>query len=153
MTDDDLAARVAALESWQDHQTRLTDSLMDRGGPDEDDVPTAVLDPGRLVRWVHRHVTAIIARPLRGQLYWCPLWWEHPEAVFRLEALRRAWQDHVALPGASMSIWIRDHLDPCLRVLLAADGPFVDCAHDARTEARGTHLPLPPLPTAHYPRD
>ena len=31
-----------------------------------------------------------------------------------------------------MSIWIRDHLDPCLRELLSPNGPFADCTHTER---------------------
>ncbi|MBW0115285.1 DUF4913 domain-containing protein [Pseudonocardia sp. KRD-169] len=89
----------------------------------------------------------MIARPLRGELTWCPLWWEHPEAVFRLEALRRAWTELAPEPGAAMSIWIRDHLDPCLRELLTPLGPFADCAHNERYRALSGHTPIATLPT------
>ena len=59
------------------------------------------IDGDALIDWVHRHVTAVIARPLRGDLRWCPQWWDHAEAVFRFEALRRAWTELAAEPGAA----------------------------------------------------
>ena len=96
---------------------------------------------------MHRHVTAVIARPLRGDLCWCPQWWDHAEAVFRFEALRRAWTELAAEPGAAMSVWIREHLDPCLRELLNPLGPFADCSHSERVRILTPHAPLPTLPT------
>jgi hypothetical protein len=101
-----------------------------------------------LIEWVHRCVTPVIARPLRGEIRWCPLWWEHAEAVFRFEALHRAWTELAPEPGVAMSIWIRDHLDPCLRELLSPLGPFVDCTHSERNRSAGEHKPLPTLPTS-----
>lgn len=145
----DLAARLAALEEWR----REVDEFLDTVEPPAVDDPTfdpaqAVLDADRLITWVHRHVAAVIARPLRGEIRWCPLWWEHPEAVFRLEALRRAWTQLAPEPGTGMSLWIRDHLDPCLRELLSPLGPFADCSHDDRFHRHAEHTPLPTLPTA-----
>ncbi len=149
----DLAARVQALEGWRTHQTELIDELLNGiPTPTSDEQQKSAdesteLDIDLLIRWVHATVTAMIARPLRGELTWCPLWWEHPEAVFRLEALRRAWTEFAAEPGAAMSIWIRDHLDPCLRELLTPLGPFADCRHHERHRGASEHTPLPTLPT------
>ncbi|MHA6783956.1 DUF4913 domain-containing protein [Pseudonocardia saturnea] len=152
----ELCARVQALEAWRAHQTDLLDELLngipatDQTQPvaDEDDDPDEDdLDVDALIVWVHDTITSMIARPLRGELTWCPLWWEHPEAVFRLEALRRAWTELAPEPGAAMSIWIRDHLDPCLRELLTPLGPFADCAHNERYRALSGHTPIATLPT------
>ena len=150
---EDLLGRVAALEAWRTHQSDLLDELLN-GMP----VPETVagtnaqteedeLDVDALIDWVHETVTSVIARPLRGELTWCPLWWEHPEAVFRLEALRRAWTELAPEPGAAMSIWIRDHLDPCLRELLTPLGPFADCQQNTRYRSLNGHTPLATLPT------
>ncbi|MER7433673.1 DUF4913 domain-containing protein [Pseudonocardia alni] len=150
----ELAARVQALEAWRTHQTDLLDELLN-GIPvaehddpaDEDEMPEEELDVDALIVWVHEAITSMIARPLRGELVWCHQWWDHSEAVFRFEALRRAWTELAPEPGTAMSIWIRDHLDPCLRELLAPQGPFADCAHNARSRALDGHTPLPTLPT------
>ena len=50
--------------------------------------------------------------------------------------------------GVGMSVWIRDHLDPCLRELLSPLGPFADCSHNERFRTLTEHVPLPTLPTA-----
>jgi hypothetical protein len=155
----ELAARVTALESWRAHQTDLLDDLLN-GHPgldidpdiDADDDVAAPVDPPpldgeALIEWVHDTVAAVTARPLRGEYAWCPRWWEHPEAVFRFEALHRAWTELAPEPGVAMSLWIRDHLDPCLRELLHPSGPFTDCAHHERQPAHAVHRPLPTLPT------
>jgi hypothetical protein len=146
----ELCARVQALEAWRTHQSDLLDELIN-GVPvpesaSEDDGHDE-LNVDALIVWVHDTITSMIARPLRGELTWCPLWWEHPEAVFRLEALRRAWTELAPEPGAAMSIWIRDHLDPCLRELLTPLGPFADCTHNERYRSINGHTPIATLPT------
>jgi hypothetical protein len=143
----ELHARISALEAWRAHQTDLLDELLEQRHDDLDEEPDAELDSDVLIEWVHRCVTPVIARPLRGEIKWCPLWWEHPEAVFRFEALHRAWTELAPEPGAAMSIWIRDHLDPCLRELLSPLGPFADCSHSDRHRNTNGHTPLPGLPT------
>jgi hypothetical protein len=150
----ELSARVQALEGWRAHQSDLLDEIVngpprihsidEHTPPDVD--PAEELDADSLKEWVHDTVTSMIARPLRGDLTWCPIWWEHAEAVFRLEALRRAWAELASEPGAAMSIWIRDHLDPCLRELLSPIGPFADCAHNERYRSITSHTPVPTLP-------
>lgn len=144
----ELAARVHALEAWRTHQSDLLDELMNGlpATPDTDPADESDLDIDGLVLWVHSMITSMIARPLRGELVWCPSWWDHPEAVFRLEALRRAWVELAPEPGAAMSLWIRDHLDPCLRELLSPLGPFADCSASDRQRVHSAHTPVAPLP-------
>jgi hypothetical protein len=158
MTNDDqgllneLLARVNALEAWRAHHSDMLDAVINNptGPPVENaadgDPLDIVLDADQLIGWVHQHVAAVVARPLRGELRWCPIWWEHPEAVFRFAALQRAWAELAPEPGSAMSIWIRDHLDPCLRELLSPTGPFVDCIHDERYRTLNEHRPHPTLP-------
>ncbi len=176
-----LQARVDALDAWRAHQSDLLDEHLNNH-PDPDDLdPADDLDGSEiddtaiggadldghgldqrpatpaiggyaLIEWVHDTVAAITARPLRGEFAWCPLWWEHPEAVFRFEALHGAWTELAPEPGAALSIWIRDHLDPCLQVLLSPNGPFADCAHTERHRSSPhPHRPLPTLPTTTPP--
>ena len=58
-------------------------------------------------------------RNLSGNaLTWCPERWRHAEAIARLEAPWRAWE-HLRLdPALGMSVWLRDHADHHMVVLL-----------------------------------
>lgn len=79
---------------------------------------------------------------------WCPRWWAHAEAVVRLEALWRAWEHLRLEPALGMSIWLRDHADPHMAVLMDPAGPFAGC-----TTARGHAVePLAPLPLEPAPK-
>jgi hypothetical protein len=59
---------------------------------------------------------------------WCPEWWQHPEATYRLESLWRSWE-HLRLdPALGSSTWLREHLDHHLPILLSDSGPFKGCS-------------------------
>jgi len=73
---------------------------------------------------------------------WCPEWWRHAEAIVRLEALWRSWE-HLRLdPATGISVWLRDHADHHMAVLLSSDGPLKGCTAKAHSER-----PLAPLPS------
>ena len=92
-------------------------------------------------------------RSTRGQArVFCPEWWKHPEAVARMDALWRAFEQLRQDPGTGMSVFWRDHADHHMSVLLDADGPFKGCE-----EGHSEH-PLGPLvqhepPTVLFQRD
>jgi hypothetical protein len=90
--------------------------------------------------WVDDWLLPRIERPLAtgggSGVCWCPHWWDHPEAVARLEALRDAWTKARVGTASAMASWWIEKLDPTLRVILAADGPFARCREQHR------HLPL-----------
>ena len=108
----------------------------------------ATSPPGLLfataTEWVEQFLVSIYTRPTPGQYRWCPLWWAHPEAVIRLEALWRSWE--VARLGgpASMSLWHRDHLDHHLPILMGQAGPFAAC--NLTRHIDNTPLPTTPPP-------
>ena len=95
----------------------------------------------------------VYRRSTRGHArVWCPEWWKHPEAVARLDALWRAFEQLRQDPGTGMSVFWRDHADHHMNVLLDADGPFKGC------DGRHCEHPLQPipqeqLPTALFERD
>ena len=70
---------------------------------------------------------------------WCARWWEHPEAVSRLEALWEAFESARRDPAPAMSSWWRDHVDHHMAVLTGPYGPFERCHH-----LTGEHHVLPP---------
>jgi len=77
---------------------------------------------------------------------WCAQWWCHPEAVLRLEALWRSWEHLRQDPTTGSSVWLRDHADRHMGVLLSSDGPFKGCTPEKHSER-----PLAPLPVTDAP--
>jgi len=88
----------------------------------------ASFDFATLYTWVHIHVATITERKVSKSsgsesgvgVRWCTRWYEHDEAIARLEALRRAWEEHVVTPGAGMSSWYLTHYDPHIAALTSA---------------------------------
>jgi hypothetical protein len=63
---------------------------------------------------------------------WCPRWWEHAEAVIRLESLWRPWEVLRLDPAMGMATWLRDYLQPQWEVLIDQFGPLRGCDHNVR---------------------
>jgi hypothetical protein len=71
---------------------------------------------------------------------WCPQWWRHAEAIWRLELLWWSWEAHRLL-ATGMSAWSAE-LDRHLRELLGPDGPFVQC-RGVEQDRPARHVDLP----------
>ena len=97
--------------------------------------------------WVNEHFAPIFGRPLGGEYRWCPCWWDHAEALERLEALWRSWEALRLDPVFGMALWYRDHLDHQLPVLLSSRGPFGRCSADRHESPRA--LPVEPAPQSY----
>lgn len=65
--------------------------------------------------------------PERGR--WCVQWWDHEEAVLRLESLWDAFEALRVEPGTGLAVWIRDYLDPTMGALTGENSPFRKCDH------------------------
>lgn len=118
----------------------LVESTDDAPAEPENHFPTMYV-------FVEDYLVHVYAHEIRAQITeprWCPCWWEHPEAVARVEALWKAFEVQRLDAGTGMSVWFRDHADPCMAVLLAASGPFSQC--DAEN-----HKVRPPLPVVAAP--
>lgn len=74
-----------------------------------------------------------------GDMRWCARWWEHPEAIARLEHVWEAFEAARREPPPAMSSWWRDHLDHHMGRLTDPRGPFEQCNH-----TNGTHVLLDP---------
>lgn len=78
---------------------------------------------------------------------WCSKWWDHEEAVLRLEALWDAFEALRLEPGTGMAVWIRDYLDPTVAALTSdALTPFREC-----DERRDVHVVDEPWPVEDPP--
>jgi hypothetical protein len=145
---DDIAFLKAAVDQVEAAARQLEELTAQAAGAGQGPVDLAAL-----ADWVRVHIAEVHIRPVGGQHRWCAVWWQHPEAVIRLEACRRAWTRLVTPDDPTgMSVWLRDHLDPALAALLAPTGPFRLC--EAQPPAAGEPLeykhrlsqPLPVLP-------
>jgi Domain of unknown function (DUF4913) len=95
-----------------------------------------------LESWVNEFFVLTFGRT-GDDVCWCPQWWDHAEAVLRLDALWTTWEAAALDPVHGMALWIRDHLDPGLAVLLGPTGPFAACRDGHRPTAV---LPVSPTP-------
>ena len=68
----------------------------------------------------------------RAEHRWAADWWRYPEAVIRLEALWRAWESLRLDPALGISVWLRDHADYHLGVLMSPTGPFAKSTYEAK---------------------
>lgn len=121
---------------------------------DDADVDAAVIDHGpeavfaSLEDFVRDYLLTVYRRKVSGQgMTWCGEWWRHPEAWIRLDALWRSWEYLRLDPATGMSVWLRDHADPHMAILLSADGPFKGCKPEVHS------CGLRPLPTTPIPPD
>jgi len=91
--------------------------------------------------FVQHFLVKVYARPVRAQLSWrwCSQWWNHPEAVSRLEALWKAFEILRRDPGTGAATWWRDYADPTMAALSDAAGTFAKCSDT-------THAIPPDLP-------
>ena len=97
-----------------------------------------------LEQWVGDYFAPMFARPLSPTVRWCAQWWDHAEAISRLEALWRTWEVARLDELRGLATWYRDYLDAQLPVLLGAGGPFAQCTPDR-------HSPIKPLHTVPAP--
>jgi hypothetical protein len=72
-----------------------------------------------VLAFVTEHLTLMYRRSLSGtDRTWCAEWWRHTEAESRLEALWRSWEYLRVDPNLGISVWMRDHLDHHMAILL-----------------------------------
>lgn len=92
--------------------------------------------------FVRDHLVHVIERDASKYAVgkWCPRWFEHPEAVSRLESLWKAFEALRQDPGTGASSWWRDHADPTMAALSAGHGPFRSCDEDKHE--LGVPLPM-----------
>lgn len=154
----DLAQRVAALET----DVEVLGSTMDDlryGSPleggDSPDPPhgtardqEAPVAPffGSLLEFVQEGFAPVYCRATSPLVRWCPTWWDHAEAIYRLEALWRTWELYRLEPRMGIASWLRDYLDPQLGALTSPTGPFAQCTDDR-------HSPIKPLRTEPPPEN
>ena len=159
-----LQARVAALERDLNDCGAILDALRQTGelppapprGPAR---PASTSEPGpsagepgdpveplygSLLEFVTEAFTPVYCRVPSPTLRWCASWWDHAEAIYRLEALWRSWELYRLEPRLGIASWLRDYLDPQLRELTSATGPFASCTDERHSPATPLRTDPPP---------
>lgn len=111
-----------------------------------------VLYYGSVDEFVREFVCPIFRRNVgeegRADYRWSARWWESAEAIARLEAMWRAWE-HLRMDASTgTSVWLRDHADHHLGVLMSPTGPW---ALSKDTAGPGEPLPYEAPPEGLFP--
>jgi hypothetical protein len=166
-----LQARVAALETDLEVYGSILDDLQQTGelpipaGPAAPPRPEAssagtgshhvgshetpagdLVEPryGSLLEFVTEGFTPVYCRVPSPTLRWCARWWDHAEAIYRLEALWRSWELYRLEPRLGIASWLRDYLDPQLRELTSPTGPFASCTDERHSPGQALRTEPPP---------
>ena len=113
------------------------------GGGGEQDEPIMPFF-GSLLEFVVEHFGPVYARNTSPTVRWCASWWDHAEAIYRLEALWRTWELYRLEPRLGIASWLRDYLDPQLSQLTSPTGPFASCTEDRHSAVTGLRTLQPP---------
>lgn len=115
----------------------------DADGTEDEPKRAEPLDMDVLYDWVGENISQWAQRKVPSTagsgsgFRWCKQWFEHPEAITRLWALRLAWLDAVGQPGGAMAAYFLHVFDPTLSLLGSEVGPFHSCSPMKHTPDQG----------------
>lgn len=153
---------AAALTQVGELQARLTSSVGAPGDPQDDhhSGTTGQAEPATTPAQTHHHPKPVFpdAQQWAEQWFgpvltrrnlrtWCGQWHTHPEAVLRLDALWRTWEQARLDSVSGMASWLITYADPHLEHLTTVDGPFAGC-DSTNHELLAPTLSEPPEPAA-----
>lgn len=124
------------------------------GGAEQEEPQKPELMYRTLDGFVENHIAHLFRRAVVGKgtersLRWCPRWWEHGEAIGRLSALWRAFEEMRHGEGAEMASWWVQYADPMMAELLSTAGPFRECSV-AKGHVETAKLPTVPAPAGMF---
>jgi len=119
-----------------------------------DEQAEATLYYGSVDEFVREYLRNVYRRRVDGrgqQRVWAAEWWKYDEAVIRLEALWRSWEQLRQDPSTGMSVWWRDHADHHMAVLFDPEGPFGRVEGEQNACKAGDPLPYVAPPEGMFP--
>lgn len=126
------------------------DDAVDLDAEESEETPPApALVYGSVNEFYSEYLRSVYVRRINGKhRVWKADWWTVDEAIVRLEALWRSWEFLRQDPSTGMSVWMRDHADHHMAVLMDPDGPF---AGSEETTKAGDPLPHSEPPEGLFP--
>lgn len=148
------------MSDWGDDEAPVVEAAasavdivpVDEAGELEETEPT--LCYGSVDEFLREYLRNVYRRKIDGQhRVWGARFWEYDEALIRIEALWRAWEQLRLDAGTGMSTWWRDHADHHMPVLMDPDGgPFSTVPEDPEnTCKKGEPLPYATPPAGMFP--
>ncbi len=131
---------MSALGEWDEGPAEAPSPSPPSG---QSDAAAQPLYYGSVDEFVREMIVPVFRRQVgeRAPHRWRADWWRSAEGIIRLEALWRAWE-HLRLdPATGISVWLRDHADHHLAVLMDPEGPW-----KLSTDASRADEPLPYFP-------
>jgi hypothetical protein len=115
--------------------------------PEADDTVETLPEPwfGNCDEFVREFLLPCWRHPTAGSK-WCAYWWEHAEAVSRLDALWRSFEALRVGDPTGMAVWWRDYAGPIMAAPTDPTGTFAGCNAN-----RGEHLQIDPWPVRPAP--
>ena len=141
--DDTLTTGLTEAQ-WQQLDQAARAAVRDLFTPPTPETPPQMYYP-TVDDFVREFLCQTFRRPVGpgSPLRWSARWWESAEAIIRLDAIWRAWEALRLDPATGMSVWVKDHADYHLAVLMSPTGPFRNSEDTAKiTEP----LPYEPPP-------
>lgn len=131
------------LGEWDDD---ISDAPVEPTTPTTKDEPeTPALRFATLDDFVREFVCEVFRRNLSSSgPYWSARWWASPEAVLRLEAMWRCFEELRQDPNTGISVWLRDHADVQMSALMSQQGPFGQSRDKATLDGPLPYDPPPP---------
>jgi hypothetical protein len=98
----------------------------------------------------HTYRREVSRQGTEGKIRWCPQWWDHAEAVGRLDALWMAWEQMRLGEGSEMAAWWTQFADPMMAALLDPEGVFKYCSVSDGHRPSMKILPTVPAPAGWF---
>lgn len=98
----------------------------------------------------HTYRREVSRKGTEGKIRWCPQWWDHAEAVGRLDALWMAWEQMRLGEGSEMAAWWTQFADPLMAALFDPEGVFKYCSVADGHRPSMKVLPTVPAPTGWF---
>ena len=121
--------------------------MTDWGDDEPEHTPTSDaprLYYGSVAEFYDDYLRHIYRRRVDGKSrVWAADWWRYEEAIIRLEALWRSWEQLRLDPSTGVSTWLRDHADHHMSVLFDPEGPFAGADRNSDVNQCGKGEPLP----------